>query len=248
MPAANSEALHACRHGRSTTGPGNLAEKSIGSIRGVDCWSTRDMCAPTSHQRVIQRAGASAWGRGTGRPAYQCQVPPSPLSGPHAFTPWIVVGAIWVTLAIGSGLYFSLPIFLSAPRGAHVLRLGVESILNSDRIRSIGDANRRTRGFATDSTRDGAAHCEGIPWPWQDLVPRARRRKPQSDRPSPRFGGLPGRALPRPPRPRWRPAPARRSLGPRSSADFGGLGGPFKTSTTGKNHAGRAGARTRSAG
>jgi hypothetical protein len=29
-------------------------------------------------------------------------------------TPWIVVGAVWVTLAIASGLYFSFPVFFVA--------------------------------------------------------------------------------------------------------------------------------------
>ncbi len=41
-------------------------------------------------------------------------VPTSPLRGREALLPWIVVGTVWVTLAIASGLYFSFPIFFVA--------------------------------------------------------------------------------------------------------------------------------------
>jgi len=37
-----------------------------------------------------------------------------PLSGRDAMTPWIVVGAVWITLAITFGLYFSFPVFFVA--------------------------------------------------------------------------------------------------------------------------------------
>jgi hypothetical protein len=34
--------------------------------------------------------------------------------GHDALTPWIVVGTVWIMLAIASGLYFSFPIFFVA--------------------------------------------------------------------------------------------------------------------------------------
>ncbi len=49
--------------------------------------------------------------------------------------PWIVVGAVWVTLAIASGLYFSFPVFFVAlleefgwPRGATAAAFSISSI------------------------------------------------------------------------------------------------------------------------
>ncbi len=49
--------------------------------------------------------------------------------------PWIVVGAVWVTLAIASGLYFSFPIFFVAlldefgwSRGATAAAFSISSI------------------------------------------------------------------------------------------------------------------------
>ena len=36
------------------------------------------------------------------------------LYGRDALRPWIVVGAVWITLAVASGLYFSFPIFFVA--------------------------------------------------------------------------------------------------------------------------------------
>src|SRR5258706_9971974 len=45
---------------------------------------------------------------------YHGAVPTSTLSGRDAMTPWIVVGAVWITLAITFGLYFSFPVFFVA--------------------------------------------------------------------------------------------------------------------------------------
>ncbi|MFI5325267.1 MAG: MFS transporter, partial [Candidatus Rokuibacteriota bacterium] len=49
--------------------------------------------------------------------------------------PWLVVGAVWVTLAIASGLYFSFPIFFVAlldefgwSRGATAAAFSISSI------------------------------------------------------------------------------------------------------------------------
>jgi MFS family permease len=62
-------------------------------------------------------------------------VPTFPPPGRAAFTPWIVVGAIWVTLAIASGLYFSFPVFFVAlleefgwSRGATAAAFSISSI------------------------------------------------------------------------------------------------------------------------
>jgi MFS family permease len=57
-------------------------------------------------------------------------------SGRHAFEPWIVVGAVWITLAIASGLYFTFPIFFVAlleefgwSRGATAAAFSISSIV-----------------------------------------------------------------------------------------------------------------------
>ena len=57
-------------------------------------------------------------------------------SGRDAFMPWIVVGAVWVTLAIASGLYFSFPVFFVAfleefgwSRGATAAAFSISSIV-----------------------------------------------------------------------------------------------------------------------
>ena len=57
-------------------------------------------------------------------------------SGREALQPWIVVGAVWVTLAIASGLYFSFPIFFVAlleefgwSRGATAAAFSISSVV-----------------------------------------------------------------------------------------------------------------------
>jgi len=59
----------------------------------------------------------------------------SPPVGREAITPWIVVGAVWITLAIASGLYFSFPIFFVAlleefgwSRGSTALAFSISSV------------------------------------------------------------------------------------------------------------------------
>jgi MFS family permease len=56
--------------------------------------------------------------------------------GGQALRPWIVVGAVWVTLAIASGLYFSFPIFFVAlveefgwSRGATAAAFSISSVV-----------------------------------------------------------------------------------------------------------------------
>jgi len=63
-------------------------------------------------------------------------MPNSPYSGRDAVLPWVVVGALWVTLAIASGLYFSFPIFFVAlleefawSRGATAAAFSISSIV-----------------------------------------------------------------------------------------------------------------------
>jgi len=60
--------------------------------------------------------------------------PPRLASG--ALLPWVVVGAVWVTLAIASGLYFSFPIFFVAlleefgwSRGATAAAFSISSVV-----------------------------------------------------------------------------------------------------------------------
>src|SRR5438876_6369373 len=63
-------------------------------------------------------------------------MPNSLASGRAALVPWMVVGAVWVTLAIALGLYFSFPIFFVAlleefgwSRGATAAAFSVSSIV-----------------------------------------------------------------------------------------------------------------------
>jgi len=56
--------------------------------------------------------------------------------GRDAFRPWVVLGAVWVTLAISSGLYFSFPVFFVAlleefgwSRGATSAAFSISSIV-----------------------------------------------------------------------------------------------------------------------
>ena len=67
---------------------------------------------------------------------YDDPVPTSPPPGRDALTPWVVLGAVWVTLAISSGLYFSFPVFFVAlleefgwSRGATSLAFSISSIV-----------------------------------------------------------------------------------------------------------------------
>jgi MFS family permease len=63
-------------------------------------------------------------------------MPAARLPGHPALVPWIVVGAVWVTLAIASGLYFSFPVFFVAlleefgwSRGATAAAFSISSIV-----------------------------------------------------------------------------------------------------------------------
>ena len=66
---------------------------------------------------------------------YDDRVPTSSRPGREALHPWIVVAAVWITLAISSGLYFSFPIFFVAlleefgwSRGATAAAFSISSI------------------------------------------------------------------------------------------------------------------------
>src|SRR5207237_2156214 len=57
-------------------------------------------------------------------------------SGRSDRLPWTVVGAVWVTLALASGIYFSFPVFFVAlleefgwPRGATAAAFSISSIV-----------------------------------------------------------------------------------------------------------------------
>jgi MFS family permease len=63
-------------------------------------------------------------------------VPTASLLGRATFHPWIVVAAVWITLAISSGLYFSFPIFFVAlleefgwSRGATAAAFSISAIM-----------------------------------------------------------------------------------------------------------------------
>ena len=63
-------------------------------------------------------------------------MPTASLSGRATFHPWIVVAAVWITLAISSGLYFSFPIFFVAlleefgwSRGATAAAFSISAIM-----------------------------------------------------------------------------------------------------------------------
>src|SRR5437667_3899901 len=63
-------------------------------------------------------------------------MPNSLASGRAALVPWMVVGAVWVTLAIASGLYFSFPVFFVAlieefgwSRGATAAAFSISSVV-----------------------------------------------------------------------------------------------------------------------
>ena len=63
-------------------------------------------------------------------------MPTFSLAGREALLPWMVVGAVWVTLAIASGLYFSFPVFFVAlveefgwSRGATAAAFSISSVV-----------------------------------------------------------------------------------------------------------------------
>ncbi len=63
-------------------------------------------------------------------------MPTSSHAGRHVLLPWVVVGVVWVTLAIASGLYFSFPVFFVAlleefswSRGATAAAFSLSSIV-----------------------------------------------------------------------------------------------------------------------
>src|SRR5881409_1299760 len=72
-------------------------------------------------------------------------MPPSPVSGRAALVPWMVVGVVWVTLAIASGLYFSFPVFFVAlleefgwSRGATAAAFSISSVVQGALSPMIG--------------------------------------------------------------------------------------------------------------
>src|SRR2546422_622273 len=72
-------------------------------------------------------------------------MPNSPASGRAALVPWMVVGAVWVTLAIASGLYFSFPVFFVAlleefgwSRGATAAAFSISSIVQGTLAPVVG--------------------------------------------------------------------------------------------------------------
>jgi MFS family permease len=72
-------------------------------------------------------------------------MPTSPRAGREALHPWIVVGAVWITLAISSGLYFSFPIFFVAlleefgwSRGATAAAFSISSIAQGVLAPAVG--------------------------------------------------------------------------------------------------------------
>src|SRR5256885_14282363 len=63
-------------------------------------------------------------------------MPPSSRGHGGALRPWVVVGTVWVTLAIASGLYFSFPVFFGAlldefgwSRGATAAAFSISSVV-----------------------------------------------------------------------------------------------------------------------
>ena len=59
-----------------------------------------------------------------------------PRSGHPGSIPWVVIGTVWITLAIASGLYFSFPVFFVAlveefgwSRGATALAFSISSVV-----------------------------------------------------------------------------------------------------------------------
>ena len=61
---------------------------------------------------------------------------PRPAPATQGSIPWLVIGTVWITLAIASGLYFSFPIFFVAlveefgwSRGATALAFSISSIV-----------------------------------------------------------------------------------------------------------------------
>jgi MFS family permease len=79
------------------------------------------------------------------RCAYDGPVPIPSRPGREALRPWIVVAAVWVTLAISSGLYFSFPIFFVAlleefgwSRGATAAAFSLSSIVQGVLSPAVG--------------------------------------------------------------------------------------------------------------
>ena len=61
---------------------------------------------------------------------------PIPRPGREGSIPWLVVGSVWITLAIASGLYFSFPVFFVAlveefgwSRGATAAAFSISSVV-----------------------------------------------------------------------------------------------------------------------
>jgi MFS family permease len=72
-------------------------------------------------------------------------MPISARGGRAALVPWVVVGAVWVTLAISSGLYFSFPVFYVAlleefgwSRGATAAAFSISAIVQGALSPAVG--------------------------------------------------------------------------------------------------------------
>ena len=72
-------------------------------------------------------------------------MPTSARGGRAALVPWVVVGAVWVTLAISSGLYFSFPVFYVAlldefgwSRGATAAAFSISAIVQGALSPAVG--------------------------------------------------------------------------------------------------------------
>jgi MFS family permease len=84
-------------------------------------------------------------GPGLRRGVYDGPVPTSARAGRAALVPWVVVGAVWVTLAIASGLYFSFPVFYVAlleefgwSRGATAAAFSISAIVQGALSPAVG--------------------------------------------------------------------------------------------------------------
>src|SRR5436309_2910910 len=104
--------------------------------------STRDLPSPSRDDASIRDRGRALKAATQLPPAarerrdYHDPVPTFPPPGRDALTPWIVLGAVWVTLAIAFGLYFSFPVFFVAlleefgwSRGATAAAFSLSSIV-----------------------------------------------------------------------------------------------------------------------
>src|SRR5262245_59267667 len=85
--------------------------------------------------RILARGHEAVHRARCRRGAYHGPVPISSSLRRAAFRPWMLVGSVWVILAIASGLYFSFPVFFVAlfeefgwSRGATALAFSISSV------------------------------------------------------------------------------------------------------------------------